>query len=110
MIEKLMEFDWEQAFAVSDIRSLPGSAVSLVVFTRDDVEGILSSAEGENDGPDWIMVGALKDGRVFFLKAGCDCTGWDCRSGGSFTVASTLEELMATSIPEEDLVRMRSAK
>ena len=46
-------------------------------FTRDDIADLLACEAGKNDGPAWIAVMRLKDGRFAFLEAGCDYTGWD---------------------------------
>lgn len=58
-------------------RVVGDEVTSIDFFTREDVEKIFHSDEGENDEASWIMVGKLKDGRYFFLEAGCDYTGWD---------------------------------
>ena len=41
-----------------------------------DVAYVISCQEGENDGPDWVALVALKDGAFAFVSAGCDYTGW----------------------------------
>lgn len=108
MIEQLNDYDWTQAFETSDVRSLPGSSVATTPFGREDVLTVLSSSEGCRDESPWLMVGLLKDGRFFYLEAGCDYTGWDCQAYGSMTVSATLEELMSTAIPEQNILRMKS--
>ena len=45
--------------------------------TRRDVKRILVLSEGENDGPEWLGIFDLWDGRYLYLEAGCDYTGWD---------------------------------
>jgi len=45
-------------------------------FTREDVEVIIGMVNGENDGPNWVGVFLLKDGRYVSITAGCDYTGW----------------------------------
>jgi hypothetical protein len=52
-------------------------AVPLTPFARRDVARVVAQQDGENDGPDWVCVGELRDGRFFALRAGCDYTGWD---------------------------------
>lgn len=74
-------------------------------LTVADVAEILVSVEGENDGPDWLVVMRLVDGCHAFLKAGCDYTGWDCQAGGSCEWTSTLDELKAI-INDEDRERL----
>jgi hypothetical protein len=46
-------------------------------FSRSDVIEILAAEDGENDGPDWVGVFRLRDGRYASVSAGCDYTGWD---------------------------------
>ena len=77
--------DWAQVFADENagnvsktIEPCPeGADVSLAPFVRDDIEMVLASSEGENDGLDWIGVFKLKDGRFLLAYGGCDYTGWD---------------------------------
>lgn len=64
MLEELESYDWECAFNEGGL-------------DREDVASIIAMEEGENDGANWIMIGKLKDGRYFWLSAGCDYTGWD---------------------------------
>jgi hypothetical protein len=45
-------------------------------FTREDVAETLASQPGENDGRNWVAVMRLFDGRLAWLSAGCDYTGW----------------------------------
>src|SRR5688572_32434561 len=86
-------YDWREAFACAgdpegehnsaDVRpAQPSSTVSLAPFGRADVEQVFAIREGEHDERNWLCYGQLKDGRYFFLSAGCDYTGWDCQSGG----------------------------
>jgi hypothetical protein len=56
--------DWAHVFAYLDGAS------------RETVAEVLALREGFNDGPDWLCYGRLRDGRYFFVKAGCDYTGW----------------------------------
>ena len=63
-------------------------------FTAEDVTEVIAHEEGENDGERWIAVLRLKDGRYAFIAAGCDYTGWDCRSGGWSEIADSLEHLV----------------
>lgn len=54
----------------------PGSDVPTKPFSRWDVAEVLGTSEGENDRQNWLVYGRLKDGRYFFITAGCDYTGW----------------------------------
>ena len=58
-----------------DVASLDDAPAT--TFSRADVEHVEKLSEGEHDEKDWLVVGRLKDGRWFFLSAGCDYTGWD---------------------------------
>lgn len=87
--------EWGSPFNQPDINPAPpGADVSCDTFQRDDIEHILSLAEGDNDGPDWLIAGRLRDGRWFALRAGCDYTGWDCQSGGNVSVCESQEDLL----------------
>jgi hypothetical protein len=70
-------YDWEEVFKYAQPTiAVPGSTVSTADFTREDVVEILGIANGDNDGPDWVGVFRLSDGRVGAVIAGCDYTGW----------------------------------
>jgi len=84
---ELEGYDWKEAFGYAGepeahgsgvpTEAVPGSGIATTPFSRVDVAEVLATAEGENDGPNWLCVGKLKDGRWFALDAGCDYTGWD---------------------------------
>lgn len=40
--------------------------------------------EGEHDGEEWIWEVVLANGDKWHIEAGCDYTGWDCRSGSDW--------------------------
>jgi uncharacterized protein (TIGR02996 family) len=73
-------YDWREAFAYasdSDITpSQPGSNIATTGFSECSVRRIIGIREGANEGPNWVCVGELWDGRWFALDAGCDYTGW----------------------------------
>jgi len=91
--EPLRSYDWKEAFGyaagyeageedVANNRDIPtatppGATVSVEPFTRRDVRRIIALQDGDSDGPDWVIVGELWDGRFFALRAGCDYSGWD---------------------------------
>jgi hypothetical protein len=83
-----------------------GVEVSTAEFTRADVAAVEAYSNGENDGPDWLCLGRLKDSRWFMLRAGCDYTGWDCRSGGLVDVAPDRETLIKYGCTNEELQRL----
>ena len=86
-LESLNNYDWMCAFEYAgevgpgygknSVTSVLGSIAKTDPFTRKDVVEILYMREGENDGPDWLGLFRLRDGRYAYLKAGCDYTGWD---------------------------------
>lgn len=79
------DYDWAQVFAdenagnvSKDVRKAPpNSDVSDAPMTRNDVVEIIAAVNGDRDGPDWIGVFRLKDGRFLVASGGCDYTGWD---------------------------------
>lgn len=75
-------------------------------FTRTDVKRVIAHADGDNDGPDWLMLGELHDGRFFFVYAGCDYTGWGCQEGGGSYVADAPEKLIRFAMADEDRERL----
>lgn len=86
--------DWEEVFkyAASPNRVM-GATCEESGFSIEDVETVLFTLDGDNDGPDWVCAGQLKDGRWFVISAGCDYTGWGCQEGGDSWVADDLEQL-----------------
>lgn len=114
ILDALLGWDWEAAFSFASGQAQgscygmerPEWAVAEMdkpePFNRQDVAEIFGIAEGENDGPDWLVVGRLNSGLFFFLTAGCDYTGWDCQSGGRSYVARKREDLdLVTTIEEK---------
>lgn len=110
MDERLNDYDWAQVFG-DDLPAgeygrvtvenpwttatvTPGDDTPNHKFTRGDVAEILHIEDGEHDGPDWIAVVKLKDGRYAALEGGCDYTGWDCQSDASRHVASSYEDIV----------------
>jgi len=104
--------DGEYGFNSPDVRRAhpQDTATSLAPFQRSDVELISAYSEGENDGPEWLCMGKLKDGRWFVLSAGCDYTGWDCQSGGSASVADDAATVVAFGLTDEQCARLAVSK
>lgn len=78
--------DWRSAFEYASGQgygggtpevAAPGLKTDTKPFDECDVAELYGLAEGENEGPEWVCYGKLKDGRYFSLAAGCDYTGWD---------------------------------
>lgn len=61
-------------------------------FALNQVVEVIAESEGENDGPDWVCVARMQDGRYAVMSAGCDYTGWDCQASGRIDYHDTLEE------------------
>lgn len=69
--------DMSTKYVDADIRPGRDLTVPLTTFDRTQIERVFSSFDGAHDGPDWRVLGQLRDGRYFYLRAGCDYTGWD---------------------------------
>lgn len=96
-IEEMKEdYDWQEAFAYAG-------------FTMDDVDSVIASDDGENDGESWIAVFKLKDGAFAYLEAGCDYTGWDCQASGDSWVNDTLDGLRRWNMTKASRVRLNMA-
>lgn len=96
--------DWGEAFAVCEKPSGADPTREDYNFSSvrlEAVKHVFAMRTGENDGQDWLVAGTLEDGRYFFVSAGCDYTGWQCRSGGQATVATSLEELVKYGLTDE---------
>lgn len=62
-------------------------------FCKEDIAEVIAADGGCNDGDNWVAIFKLHDGRYAYLSAGCDYTGWDCRSWGHSFIYDSLEEL-----------------
>lgn len=119
--EEIDGYDWEHAFQCCGApegkarryndpnvsAAIDKAHVSDAPFQRADVAEVIAAVDGENDGPNWIGVFRLNDGRFAFLSAGCDYTGWDCQSGGHAIVDDDLDHLIQFGLGEDDRVRLR---
>jgi len=80
MLEPLNNYDWEEVFKYAEggyiSPAIGDDIVNTNGFVREDVVAILHYEDGENDCSNWEMIGFLRDGRWFFISAGCDYTGW----------------------------------
>jgi hypothetical protein len=117
MLPVLDTYDWCEAFGYAgdtaasfgswNVSPVPGSRTGNASFGRDDVVFLLGRAEGERDGPPWLCVGKLQDGRWFCLRAGCDNTGWDCHAEGHASVALSAAEILRLGMSREERQRCR---
>lgn len=71
-----------------------------------EVEEVIASADGENDGESWIALLRLSGGRVAFMTAWCDYTGWGCQDGGEVTTHTSLQHLCQMVLSEDDRQRL----
>jgi hypothetical protein len=112
MKKELEDYDWESAFGENGNiwpfppNLAPGFKGSDAEWTRKDVSRIIALSPGDNDGPDWLICGRLKDGRFFSLAAGCDYTGWDCQAGGSAVVAGSEDDILRFGLTESEAERL----
>lgn len=77
--------DWQEVFADEGScgtsvnktidRAPPNSEVSIEPMTRNDVQAVIASVNGDN-GDDWLGVFLLVDGRYLIAGGWCDFTGW----------------------------------
>ena len=114
MDPRLDDYDWAEVFgeggggnctAIFPQPQPPSYLGSLATFGRVDVAEIFAMEVGENDGPDWIIYGRLKDGRYFSARGGCDYTGWDCQASNSGHVAASREDIERFGLTVDDRKR-----
>ncbi|MGG3504718.1 hypothetical protein ABES58_04455 [Paenibacillus lautus] len=117
ILNELDDYDWKEAFGAAgkeEGTQLNGSPtvvqfakpVSTTPFSRADVEEIIAMSPGENDGPNWIGVFRLKDGRYASIDSGCDYTGWGCQEWGAAEVCGTLYEMVKFGLSNEQRKRL----
>ncbi len=81
----LEDGNWAEVFADENSGNVdkttsavpPGCGVDCTPPSRTDVAEVVAAANGDNDGPNWIGVFRLHDGRWLVASGGCDATGWD---------------------------------
>jgi len=79
------DYDWLAVFGegdnrnynctIPDVTSLDNTSTD--VCPINDVVEVIAAVNGNNDGPDWVGVFRMKDGRFLAATGGCDYTGWD---------------------------------
>lgn len=102
-------YDWDEALKYANGKTTScvlGCSIPIDGFVRADIAYVVRADEGENDGPHWIAVMRLRDGRWAFLSAGCDFTGWDCQASGHVLVADTLKRLVQYGLGADERVRL----
>lgn len=107
MDARLNDPDWETIFKEyvnppAHVRRLPVETT----YAREDVRKILAIEDGENDGPCWLGVFKMRDGKFLAVRAGCDYTGWDCQAGGHADLADTHADVVALGLTLEERTRL----
>lgn len=114
MFVDLDSYDWQEVFgegnggnceSLKPLKFYPTGSEEQIGFDREDVKAINGLDEGDNDGPDWIVWGVLKDDRWFVVRAGCDYTGWDCHASNSSNVEDTREDIIRYGMTRTERVR-----
>ena len=96
------DYDWREAFKYAARPMLcEGASCSPDPIELTEVRRVFHMREGENDGPSWLAIGRVADGRYFYLIAGCDYTGWDCQAGGQCWVSHDLDNLLQFGIDDD---------
>lgn len=90
--ELIEDYNWREAW----IYAAPSADVTKVVCVD----------EGENDGPEWLAVFELSNGKFGFLTAGCDYTGWECQASGEWQEANSLDELITMHMTPDERERL----
>ena len=118
ILAALDDYDWKCAFEYAgvepdrpghgspNVSAMYGCTVDASGFTRSDVAEVLAMSDGENDERDWIGLFRLHDGRIAFLSAGCDYTGWDCQAGGYAIVGVNVPDMIRLGLGEADRARL----
>lgn len=96
------DYDWKEAFAYAEEPSrCEGADCDVTPVLIGDVARVYHLRVGENDGASWLCIGRTKDGRVFYLTAWCDYTGWDCRASGQCWVSNDMDNLLQFGIDDD---------
>lgn len=70
-------------------------------FLLTEIAYVLAAVMGENDGPSYHWICAMKDHTYAYVSGSCDYTGWDCQSGGEVEILPTLK-MAIDKLPEVD--------
>lgn len=116
--ELLTDYDWAQVFADENAGNVdkivqiapPGTVISDTPFSRSDVAEIIAAVNGDYDGPDWLGVFLLHDGRYAVAAGGCDYTGWDCRASNSLTVCKDWNDVLLFGLDDQQRERLGLTK
>ena len=114
----LTDYDWSEVFGEGTGGNCngtiqvvpPGAAVDSSGISREMVAEVIATVNGENDGPDWVGLFRLNDGRYLVAEGGCDYTGWDCQAGNSLCVAGSLDDAIKYGLNPEQQQRLGITK
>lgn len=77
-------------------------------FRLEDVAYVLAYLSGENDGPSYHWIIAMKDHTYAYVTGWCDYTGWGCQDGGNAKMFPSLREALAdTDASVENLLKLQ---
>lgn len=79
VVDLMAAYDWEHIMA----------KYAAPKFTFQDIERVIYTVDGDNDGPDWMGIFALKNGAFGVVHAWCDYTGWGCQESGGSDIYET---------------------
>lgn len=102
---RIKTYDWVEAFKYAtptDVRTRKVTQQR----GREDVAEVLALEDGDNDGPDWIGLFRMTDGKFMVLRAWCDYTGWGCQESGSADIADTLADVVAGGLTRDERHRL----
>ncbi len=109
--ERISDYTWEEAFKYGcgreNVSAVLGWKGDTSDVTREDVAEVIAADDGDNDGPNWIGVFRMRDGRIAFLSAGCDYTGWGCQEGGHTMVCGDLDTMIRLGLGDNDRDRLK---
>lgn len=86
--------DWQEAFKYAHEVSNPVTRETIKYENPiEEVAYVVAISEGSNDGPEWVGIFLMKDGKFLFLAAGCDYSGWGCQASGHAEWHNSLKTL-----------------
>lgn len=105
--KELADWDWEHIFDhytnPTHVRTKTARGES---YKRTDVAKVVAAEDGANDGPEWVGLFKMRDGKWLAVRAGCDYTGWGCVESGSSDYADTKADAIAFGLTEEERTRL----
>lgn len=100
--------NWNQAMEVasSTVGAVLGYTGSVAFNGWDDIDSVIASDDGCNDGYNWIALFQLHDERYLFFSAGCDYTGWDCQASGVIKICRNYNDMICLGLGDDDRKRL----